>query len=196
MSAPVIYLLRHGETEWSRSGQHTGRTDIPLTEAGRERARSQRPRLAGASFGLVLCSPLARARETGELAGLRPDDCVDDLLEWDYGGWEGLTTGEIRERLGRPDWTIWSDPIPSGATPGEQAEDVAIRAARIIHRCQPVLASGRDCALIAHGHLLRILTATWLGLPAMDGRLFALDAGALSTLGFERDQHVIASWNR
>ena len=195
MTSPSIYLLRHGETEWSRSGRHTGRTDIELTDSGRTRASSQRQHLEAVDAGLVLCSPLARARETARLAGLSPEALDDDLLEWDYGAWEGLTTAEIRERLNRRDWTIWSDPIPPGATPGEQPEDVAVRAERIIRRCEPVLDEGKSCILVAHGHVLRILTATWLALPAVDGRLFALDAGSVSRLGHEREQRVILAWN-
>lgn len=190
----TIVLIRHGETAWSLTGQHTGRTDIPLTAAGEERARALSTRLAGHSFGLQLCSPLMRARRTAELAGLSPV-LDDDLTEWDYGAWEGRTTAQIREELEDPDWVVWDHPVPSGATPGEQPADVALRAARVIERCLPVLDSGQDVALIAHGHFLRILTATWLGLPADCGRLFALDAGALSTLGFERAQRVITNWN-
>lgn len=186
-----LYLIRHGETEWSRSGRHTGRTDIPLTQAGEERARSLAPRLSSLSPALVLCSPLQRARRTAELAGLAPDAIDDDLLEWDYGDWEGITTPEIRGRLDDPTWTIWSKPIPNG----EQAEDVAVRTARVIRRVLPIVQDGSDAVLIGHGHLLRILTATWLGLPAVDGRLWVLDAGALSVLGYERDQRAIVAWN-
>jgi len=189
-----IVLIRHGETEWSLSGQHTGRTDIPLTAAGQERADRLRPAIAHHDFGLELCSPLTRARDTAQRAGLRPE--VDpDLLEWDYGAWEGRTTADIRDELGDPGWVIWDHPIPAGPTPGEQPEDVAVRARRVIDRCLPVLAGGRDCALVAHGHVLRILTATWLGLPAVDGRLWALEAGYVSALGFEREQRVILRWN-
>ena len=191
---PTIVLIRHGETPWSKSGQHTGLTDIPLTDNGRERASALAPRLASRAFGLVLTSPLSRARETAHLAGLDPQD-DPDLLEWDYGAWEGRTTADIRVDLQDPTWVVWDHPVPAGATPGEQPEDVAIRAHRVIRRCQPFLASGESVALVAHGHFLRILTATWLGLPATAGRLFALEAGALSGLGFERDQHVITYWN-
>ena len=191
---PTIVLIRHGETPWSKSGQHTGLTDIPLTDNGRERASALAPRLSSRSFGLVLTSPLSRAQETAHLAGLDPQD-DSDLLEWDYGAWEGRTTADIRVDLQDPTWVVWDHPVPAGATPGEQPEDVAIRAHRVIRRCQPFLASGESVALVAHGHFLRILTATWLGLPATAGRLFALEAGALSGLGFERDQHVITYWN-
>ena len=191
---PTIVLIRHGETPWSKSGQHTGLTDIPLTDNGRERASALAPRLSSRSFGLVLTSPLSRAQETAHLAGLDPQD-DPDLLEWDYGAWEGRTTADIRAELQDPTWVVWDHRVPAGSTPGEQPEEVAVRAQRVIRRCQPFLASGESVALVAHGHFLRILTATWLGLPATAGRLFALEAGALSGLGFERDQHVITSWN-
>jgi probable phosphoglycerate mutase len=186
-----LILIRHGETEWSKSGRHTGRTDIPLTPAGEARARTLVERLAPYRPSLVLCSPLGRARRTAELAGLVPDAIDDDLLEWDYGDWEGITTVDIRERVADPTWTIWARPIPGG----EQAEDVAVRTARVIRRTLPELSKGHDVVLVAHGHLLRILAATWLGLPAVDGRLWVLDAGALSLLGYERDQRAIVAWN-
>ena len=187
-------LIRHGETEWSRTGRHTGRTDVPLTGDGEAKARALAPRLAGREFALQLCSPLARARHTAALAGLHPE-IDDDLLEWDYGAWEGRTTADIRTELQEPSWVVWDADIPAGATPGERPYDVAVRAQRVIDRCLPVLEAGNDAVLIAHGHLLRILAATWLGLPADAGRLLALDAGALSALGFERRQRVIAAWN-
>lgn len=190
-----ILLLRHGQTEWSASGRHTGRSDIPLTDLGRARARQDGERLRSRSFGLVLCSPAQRARETAELAGLRVDEVDGDLLEWDYGGYEGLTLAEIRAQIAQPEWVIWDGPIPPGHTPGETPEEVASRAERVIARCVPILAAGQDCALVAHGHYLRILSATWLGLPARDGRMFALDTGSISWLGFERTQRVISVWN-
>ncbi|MGI9197346.1 MAG: histidine phosphatase family protein [Candidatus Nanopelagicales bacterium] len=190
-----IILVRHGETAWSLSGQHTGRSDIPLTEAGESRAAALRPRFAGALPDIILCSPMSRAQRTAELAGLWPVQVDEDLLEWDYGAWEGRTTADIRVDVGDPDWTIWSAPIPAGATPGEQAEDVAMRAQRVLHRCAPVVDEGGTCALVAHGHFLRILTATWLGLPARDGRLFVLEAGAVSALGHEREQRAMLAWN-
>ena len=195
MSAGTIILLRHGETEWSKSGRHTGLSDIPLTAAGEERAASLRDRLADTAPALILCSPLQRARRTAELAGLWPAEIDDDLLEWDYGAWEGRTTADIRAELNDPEWTVWKSPIPPGSTSGEQPDDVAIRCQRVLRRCAPILDSGGTCALIAHGHVLRILTATWLGLPARDGRLWVLDAGALCSLGFERTQHAILRWN-
>lgn len=191
MSLGKYYLLRHGETEWSKSGQHTGRTDIPLTTNGRERAALVAPMLARVTFSLVLCSTLSRARDTAELAGLRPDDFTDDLLEWDYGIYEGRTTTDIRAEKQNPDWVIWDDPIPGGETPA----DVSARCRRVLDRCAPVIAEGGNVALVAHGHLLRIFTATYLGLDPADGRMFALDAGGISVLGHERVQPVIAGWN-
>lgn len=190
-----IALLRHGETEWSKAGQHTGRTNIPLTRAGRMRAEEVAPLLEHRKFGLVLTSPMERAIDTAQLAGLTPDGTDDNLLEWDYGAWEGRTTADIRVELKDPDWVIWDHPIPPGKTPGESTDDVAVRAQKVIERCLPVLAAGRSCCLVAHGHLLRILSATWLGLPSTDGRLFALDPGAVSLLGFEREQQVLSGWN-
>lgn len=191
-----IWLLRHGETEWSRSGRHTGRTDVPLTPVGESAAAEVRTAMASLPVGLVLCSPLQRARATARLAGLQPDAVDDDLLEWDYGAWEGRTTTEIRVESGDPAWVVWDHSVPPGAqTPGEQLPDVGRRVARVIDRCRPVVADGRDCVLVAHGHVLRILTATWLGLPPVAGRLFALDPARLSALGFEHEQQVIAQWN-
>lgn len=191
-----ILLLRHGQTTWSASGQHTGRSDIPLTEIGRTRARLAGHLLGGHVFGLVLCSPMQRTRETARLAGLEPDALDDDLLEWDYGAYDGATTPEIRKMLAKPEWVIWDGPIPPGKTPGETPDEVAERASRAISRCEPLLAAGNDCALVSHGHFLRILTATWIGLSGRDGRLFGLDTGSISWLGFERTQRVISMWNR
>lgn len=199
MSGPArgtLWLLRHGNTDWATSGQHTGRTDIPLNAAGEDVARGRAGDLAGHAFALVLSSPLGRARQTAQLAGVTPDGFDPDLLEWDYGAWEGRTTAAIRVELGDPAWTIWDEPIPAGDTPGEQAADVAVRCQRVIDRCMTHLLNGDDCLLVAHGHLLRILTATWLGLPARDGRLWTLDAGGIGVLGWERTQPVIAQWNR
>ena len=191
----VIWLIRHGETEWSRAGRHTGRTDIPLTPQGEANAAALREDIARLSPGLVLCSPLGRARDTAQGAGLVPDRYVDDLLEWDYGAWEGRTTTQIRSELGDPTWVIWDHPIPPGETPGEQPADVRRRVSRVIDECAPVIDGGQDCVLVAHGHVLRILTATWLGLPPVGGRLFALDPACLSSLGHEHEQRVIRSWN-
>jgi len=193
--SPRIWLIRHGETEWSRAGRHTGSTDVPLTSRGEAEADAVRSELAGLEPSLVLCSPLRRARDTAARAGLVPDDVIDDLREWDYGAWEGRTTAEIRVTLGEPDWVVWNEPVPSGTTPGEQLPEVGARVERVLARCRPVLAEGGDCVLVAHGHVLRILTARWLGLPERDGRLFALDPARLSALGFEHEQPVISCWN-
>ena len=182
-----LWLVRHGETEWSLSGAHTGRTDLPLTDAGRKRAMALADCLAGRRFALVLTSPLQRALETCRLAGY--GDAAQrepNLREWDYGDYEGRTTAEIRKNA--PDWSLWVDGVPNGESIGQ----VAARAQAVIDRA--LQASG-DVALFAHGHILRILTACWLGLPAADGRLFALGTGSLSTLGYERETHVITLWN-
>ncbi|MDO8733132.1 MAG: histidine phosphatase family protein [Actinomycetota bacterium] len=194
MSGGQIFLVRHGETEWSNSGRHTGRTEIPLTEHGERDARAVAA-LIPPHPDLVLCSPLQRAQHTATLAGLKVTRTDPDLLEWDYGAWEGLTTAEIRTQLNEPTWTIWSDPIPAGATPGEQLADIHARTARVISQCLPIVEQGGVCVLVAHGHLLRILTSTWLALEPIDGRLFALDPATLSILGFEHEQHVIRTWN-
>lgn len=191
----AIWLIRHGETEWSRTGRHTGRTDVPLTANGRAKAEALSGQVESLHPGLVLTSPLARARDTARLAGLVTDDVDEDLCEWDYGAWEGRTTADIRVELADPHWLIWDHPVPPGQTPGEQLIDVGRRADRVIGRCRPVLASGRDCVLVAHAHVLRILTARWLGLPPIDGRLFALDPARMSSLGFEHDQPVLTCWN-
>lgn len=189
-----IWLLRHGETEWSISGQHTGRTDIPLTDEGTARAVRAGARLAqlGAQIGRVHCSPLIRAQQTAQAAGYSTFALDDDLQEWDYGEFEGRTTAAIRADRGEPGWLIWDCHIGAGGTPGEQPEEVAARARRVIDRC---LAEDGDCLLVAHGHLLRILAATWLGLPPRGGRLLALDPGSISALGFEREQRVLTLWN-
>jgi probable phosphoglycerate mutase len=166
-----------------------------LTDHGRQAAAALAPHLDGHTFGYVACSPLQRARDTAALAGLTPDEYLDDLLEWDYGGFEGLTTTQIREDRRDPSWVIWDSEIPAGQTPGEQPEDVAVRCRRVLDRCEPHLQRGEDVALVAHGHVLRILTATWLGLQARDGRLFELATGTVSLLGHERAQRTIELWN-
>jgi probable phosphoglycerate mutase len=180
-----VWLLRHAETEWSRDGRHTGRTDVPLTDAGREAARALRARVADHPFALELCSPLSRARETAELAGLKPE-LRDDLVEFDYGDYEGITTDEIRER--RPGWYLWRD----GAPGGETADDVGRRVDRVI---EEVLRAVGDVALVAHGHVLRALAARWVEQPAAFGGHIRLDTGTLSILGFERETRVIRRWN-
>jgi broad specificity phosphatase PhoE len=188
-----LVLLRHGETEWSRDGRHTGRTDVPLTTVGERDARQLAPRLAGFDLRLVLCSPLSRARRTAELAGLDP--VTDhDLMEWDYGGYEGRTTSEIREDLGDPGWTVFGDGVVPGATPGETVEEVAARASRVLTRVAEPLRRG-DVALVAHGHLLRILAATYLHQDARFGAQLLLDAGAVCVLDHERGVPAVRSWN-
>jgi broad specificity phosphatase PhoE len=178
-----IVLVRHGQTEWSAAGKHTSTTDLPLTDAGR-RAATALP-LRDRSFALVLTSPRRRARETCELAGLSGD--VDaDLAEFDYGEYEGLTTKEIREL--RPWWSLWRDGCPGG----ESVLDVGARVDRVISR---VLWADGDVALFAHGHVLRVLGARWLGLPASAGALLGLDTAAVCELGFERETRVIWKWN-
>lgn len=185
--AAEIWLIRHGETEWSKSGAHTGRTDLPLTEEGRRRAAAIGRYLAGRPFALVLTSPLQRAQETCRIAGYGSPAMVDpNLREWDYGDYEGRKTAEIRED--RPDWNLWTDGVPNGET----IQSVAERARKVIGRAA---AAGGDIALFAHGHILRILTACWLGLDPSAGRLFALSTASVSTLGFERETRVISRWN-
>jgi broad specificity phosphatase PhoE len=183
-----IVLVRHGETEWSLSGQHTSRTDLPLTEKGRERATRLGPALAGWTFALVLTSPLRRARETCQIAGFadRAEVC-DDLREFDYGEYEGLTTPQIRET--NPGWSLWRDGCPGGEMP----DDVGARADRAIERMRT--ADG-DVLAFAHGHIFRILTARWLQMKAAQGARFALSAGAMCVLGYERETEVIQVWNK
>jgi broad specificity phosphatase PhoE len=180
-----LWLLRHAETEWSRDGRHTGRTDVPLTDEGRARAPELRHRIAGRAFALVLCSPLSRAIETAELAGLKPQ-LRDDLAEFDYGEYEGITTAQIRES--RPDWYLWRD----GSPKGETAEDVGRRVDRVI---EEALRADGDVALVAHGHVLRALAARWVEQPASFGGRLRLDTGTISVLGFEREVRVIRRWN-
>ncbi|MFD0686758.1 histidine phosphatase family protein [Actinomadura fibrosa] len=189
-----LIILRHGETEWSRDRRHTGRTDLPLTEHGEEQARSLPPLLAGRRIVRTFSSPAERARRTAELAGLKVDGTDPDLWEWDYGGYEGITTAAIQED--RPGWFLWADGVVPGDAehPGETVEQVGERTDRVLARVRPLLADG-DVALVAHGHVLRVLTARYLGLDAAHGRSFALDTGTLSTLGTEHGRPVITSWN-
>ena len=183
-----IWLFRHGETEWSKSGQHTGRTDLPLTDAGRQRAEAVGRYLAGQRFALVLSSPLVRALDTCRLAGYGDQvQLTDDLLEWDYGEYEGLKTVDIQKE--RPDWVLWKDGVPGGET----AQQVGARADRLIARAA---AADGDVALFSHGHMLRVLGARWLGLAPTGGQLFALGTAALSALGYEHDYRVINVWNQ
>jgi probable phosphoglycerate mutase len=182
-----VVLVRHGETEWSRSGRHTGRTDVPLTDLGRHQAELLGRRLRGRSFALVLTSPLGRARETCRLTGLGEGGLLrDELREWDYGEYEGITTPEIRSR--RPDWFLWRDGCPGGET----AAEVGARADRVVAELR---AAGGDCAVFGHGHMLRVLAARWLGLPPGEGRLLGLSTATLSVLGYERETPVLWLWN-
>jgi probable phosphoglycerate mutase len=184
----ALWIIRHGETEWSATRRHTGRTDIALTPAGERQASALGRHLAGRSFALVLSSPLRRASETCRLAGYGQVATVtDDLLEWDYGVYEGRTTSEIRSEV--PGWSIWTGSVPGGET----VEQVGRRAEVVI---QQALAAGGDVALFAHAHILRVLTARWLGLPSDAGRLFALGTASVSVLGYERETRVISVWNQ
>jgi probable phosphoglycerate mutase len=189
-----LILLRHGETEWSRAGKHTGRTDIPLTARGEAHAKAVAPLLSRRHIVAVFTSPAKRAVTTAALAGLDHARPQPDLWEWDYGGYEGLTTAQIRQR--RPGWYLWRDGVIPGDAdhPGETIEQVAHRVGRMLARVAPLLADG-DVALVAHGHVLRVLTACYLRLPPADGRLFRLDTGTVSTLGAEHAEPVMMSWN-
>ncbi len=182
-----IVLVRHGETEWSAAGRHTSRTDLPLVDTGRERAAALAGELAGRTYALVLCSPLRRARDTCALAGCGDAaEIDDDLREWDYGEYEGLTTPQIRER--RPGWWLWTDGCPGGESPAQ----VAARADRVLTRLR---AAGGDAIAFAHGHVLRVLAARWVAQEPDFGARLTLAAGGLSVLGFERDTEVLARWN-
>ncbi|GAA3881085.1 histidine phosphatase family protein [Streptomyces lacrimifluminis] len=189
-----LLLVRHGETEWSASGQHTSWTDLPLTPRGEEQAKSLAPLLAGRTFARVVTSPLTRAVRTAELAGLSGASTDPDLHEWEYGGYEGVTTAEIQRT--RPDWFLFTDGVVPGPDghPGESPEEVGRRADRALAHIGDALAEG-DVVLVAHGHFLRVLTARYLGLPPADGRLFQLATGTISRLSTEHDRPVIAEWN-
>ncbi|MEU7427638.1 histidine phosphatase family protein [Streptomyces sp. NPDC040750] len=197
-----LLLVRHGETEWSRSGQHTSWTDLPLTEYGEEQAKSLAPLLTGRTYAHVLASPLGRAIRTAELAGLAGVVTDPDLHEWDYGGYEGITTAEIHGT--RPDWDLWTDGVPPGPVdrsgerhPGESPEEVGARADRVLARVGAALdADAGDVVLVAHAHFLRVLTARRLGLPPAEGRLFQLATGTVGRLSTEHGRPVIAEWNR
>ncbi len=186
-AGPRAVLVRHGETAWSLSGQHTGRTDIPLTDEGRRRAHALGARLSAWRFARVLSSPLARALDTCRLTGLGDAvETTDDLREWDYGEYEGRRTADIREE--RPGWGLWIDGVPGGET----VDDVGRRADRVI---EAVREAGGDVALFAHGHVLRVMGARWIGLPADHGRLLALSTASISVLAWERETAVIERWN-
>jgi broad specificity phosphatase PhoE len=189
-----LVVLRHGATQWSTAGKHTGRTDVPLSSLGEQQAKLVGALIADRTFVLVLASPLRRAHRTAELAGLQHIETDADLVEWDYGGYEGMTTTEIRRII--PGWSLWRDGVTNRADgePGERVADVGARADRIIARVLPVLGSG-DVALVSHGHFLRVLAARWLALPPTDGDLLALDTASVSALGFEHGEHVVRHWN-
>lgn len=182
----TVWLVRHGATEWSEDGRHTGSTDIPLVPAGEMSARALAPVLAGHEFDLVLTSPLQRARRTAILAGFDEAEVDDDLVEWGYGEYEGLTTPEIRETV--PGWTVWTDPCPGGET----ADEVTERLDRVIARVRAV---DGDSLVFGHGHSLRALAARWLEEPVAVGRFLRLDTATYSELGYEREQPVILGWN-
>lgn len=184
--AATVTLLRHGATEWSISGRHTSTTDLPLLPEGELSARQVADRLGDATFARVFASPLQRARRTAELAGFSDAEVRVDLVEWDYGDFEGRTTASIREDV--PGWTVWTHPSPGGET----AAEVAARCDRVLAE---VAAVDGPVLLVAHGHLLRVLAARWLGLPPEAGRLFRLDTATLSVLGYERETRVLANWN-
>jgi probable phosphoglycerate mutase len=183
-----LWLIRHGETEWSRSGQHTSRTDLPLTADGERQATALRGLLAELHPVFVLCSPRQRAVRTAELAGLTVDAIDNDLVEWDYGKYEGLTTKQIRQAV--PGWSLWTHPMPGGETPSQ----VTARADRVLGRAAARLPDG-PVVLVAHGHMCRVIGARWIGLRAVDGARLALDTAAPSVLGTEHDIPVIHRWN-
>jgi len=192
-----IVVVRHGATEWSTSGQHTGTTDLPLLPNGEDDARRLRSALDGRPITHAFVSPLIRARRTAELAGLF-DGSIEtaiepDLVEVDYGRWEGLTTPEIGDRLGHP-WSLWADGTEPGDSPGESLDQVAERVDRVLARARPLLEDG-DVALVAHGHVLRVLTARWLGFGPERGALFPLATGRYGVLGYEHDWPALTGWN-
>lgn len=184
--ATEIVLVRHGETEWSRDGRHTGNTDVPLTERGRKQAKALGVALEGWSFARVLTSPLSRAADTARLAGFGAAEPRDELREWDYGAYEGRKTVEIREE--RPGWTLWADGVPDGET--------AVQLAARVDALLAELRTAEGAAIVfAHGHLLRVLAVRWIGLEPEAGRLLALDPATVSVLGYERETPVIRVWN-
>ncbi len=181
-----LWVIRHGETEWSRDGKHTSHTEVELTPEGEEVARGLAQRLEGVDFDLVLTSPRVRTRVTAELAGFEDATVEENLTEWDYGDYEGITTPEIREHV--EGWTVWTHPCPGGET----AERVSERMDRVVERAR---AHGGRVLVFSHGHASRALTARWLGLPVEDGRLFTLDTATISVLSYEREFPVVARWN-
>ena len=188
MTVPAgeLWVIRHGETEWSRDHRHTSHTELDLTDEGEAVARRLSERLAGVEFDLVLTSPRLRARRTAELAGHAEAELEDDLTEWDYGDYEGITTATIREDV--PGWSVWSHPSPGG----ESADQVSARLDRVVEK---VRAHGGRVLVFSHGHASRALAARWLGLPVRDGRLFTLDTATISVLAWERESPVVARWN-
>ena len=183
-----IVLIRHGQTEWSANGRHTSYTDLDLTAVGEDQARAAGAKLAGRTFAAVVSSPRKRALRTAELAGLVVTETTEDLAEWNYGEYEGITTPEIRRT--DPDWSLWT----GGAPGGESPDQVAVRLDRVLARAASLLSEG-DVALVAHGHALRVAGARWIGLPASGGGLLRLDTATLSVLGHEHARPVILEWN-
>ncbi|WP_432561043.1 histidine phosphatase family protein [Kineococcus sp. SYSU DK003] len=188
-----ILVVRHGQTEWSLSGQHTSTTDVPLTPVGEQQARDLAPVFTGRTLAAVLVSPRERARRTAELAGLTPTDTDENLVEWDYGPYEGRSTPEISAEIGRP-WSVWHDGVVQGDGPGETVQQVATRAREVLRRAEALEGDG-DVVLVAHGHFLRVLLATWLGLSPTAGALFALEAGTWGELGHEHGRRVLVRWS-
>jgi broad specificity phosphatase PhoE len=186
--AVQLWLIRHGETEWSKAGQHTGRTDLPLTPVGEDQARALRTALGDVRAAYVISSPLRRARDTARLAGWAVDEIDPDLAEWDYGDYEGRTTAQIRQSV--PNWTIWTH----GAANGETVEQVSARADRVLRRAAERLADG-PVILVSHGHISRAIGARWIGRPAHDGSRLALETAAPSLLSTQYDVRVIDRWN-
>ena len=185
-SATELWVVRHGETEWSASGRHTSTTDVPLTPAGEQAARAVGERLRGIAFDLVLTSPRSRARRTAALAGFPDPEVDEDLAEWAYGDYEGVTTAEIRQTV--PGWTVWTHPCPGG----EDAEQVGRRLDRVVAR---VRAHGGRVLVVGHGHASRVLAARWLDQPVTEGRFFRLDTATVSVLGYEHESPVVTRWN-
>jgi probable phosphoglycerate mutase len=184
-----IVLIRHGQTEWSANGRHTSYTDLDLTVAGEQQAREAGARLGGRSFAAVISSPRRRALRTAELAGLKVTETTEDLAEWNYGEYEGVTTADIRKT--RPGWSLWTDGCPGGESP----EQIGARLDRVLGRAKALLDQG-DVALVGHGHSLRVCGARWVGLPPKDGGRLKLDTATVSTLGFEHEtDQVIDTWN-
>jgi broad specificity phosphatase PhoE len=189
-----IVLVRHGETEWSRTGRHTGLTDIPLTETGAYKAELAGSLLSSRHFDLVLTSPLSRAVETAERAGFPNAEQDARLVEWDYGAYEGMTTPEIVAELGHP-WTVWDAGAPAGATPGESVAQVTARAESVLETIRERVRGGESVLVFSHAHFLRAFAGVWLGLTAAGGRYFVLGTSAVSELGFEHGSEVIVQWN-